>query len=376
MEKSCTSKDSITSNNTDNIVISDEKSDVYISTNNNINDNIEDEIKVENIVEDETSDPSINNLISIKDASGTTCLRLLGNSSTVTESRRVLLKVEKNKFEYPLLKTSNLFTKLNFPIVESIQVTQTPRTETYNIPVNCNSKTGNVTVDFTDVSLKLFVSYSVELYNVIPGSIISDECIDIRNIDVYSFEKDTFFATPFYICFTKKVPQFAPNDFLVTLTTSTPVVSPVCEFSDYYLYEVDVDIEVALSPIVIVDPSDTISIAALNTQLGNIDLSNNKFTRGELETITELDLSNNPNLDFTIFLYLVNLKKLNISNVAYDNYKLTYLENLLNLEILIAKNNYFTDYISIGKILSLKELYLDNDIITTFAIKLNNSNNN
>lgn len=371
-------KDEVVSNDVNSNITFDDKVEIIKPLDDNIetlkpldynvDDTREEEVSIQSNSEAEANViPTDDNSISIKSNNDTACLKLLDNSYTITQSRRVLLKVEKNKFKYPLLKTSDLFVNLNFPVVESVQVTQATRTETYDLPIGCTNNLESASVNFTDVSLKLFVSYSVELYNNTPDKLISGGCIDIRNIDIYSFEKDTFFAAPFDICFTKQVPNFEPNDFLINLTTTTPVVSPVCEFSDYYLYEVDVDIEITLSPIVIVDPNDTVTLTALNTLLGKPDLSNNKFTRGELEAITELDLSDDPNLDFTIFLYLVNLKKLNISRIAYDYYKLTYLENLISLEILIAEDNYFTDYTSIGKITSLKELYLDNDIITTSA---------
>ncbi len=294
------------------------------------------------------------------------CLNALENYESVT-NKNILFKVEKSKFDYPTAKSTTLKVKGNLPIITDIQLALEKKQFTDNILIqnacdNGKEIYGSYTLDYTSAQMKLFVDFSVVLYNRISDEIT--ECPDsISNLDIYGLEKSSIETEQFDYCYLGDCIGLSPYDFSVDIIPIQTEVSPVLEFEEYYLYIVSVDVVITFLPPVTLNTTDTQTLAAINAQLGE-DPTNNVFTRGQLASITRINLSNNPDLDFDIFQYLFNLIELNISSTTSDPAKLSKLSVLKKLEILTAKNNSINDYLPFADLTSLKELYLDNDVIT------------
>lgn len=333
-------------------IISEEVQDI----NNSISNKNEQTIEKTSITNKRDINSTFNKVETIPDyiptvlSSDTECLKKLQNPQTIMEYKRILFKIDKSKFQYPFLKDTELITYLNLPIVKNVQYIQEKNQKTYTLNIDkCPDAKGYYTVDYISISANLLVDFSVALYK---HKTITQSCPDdINNLDIYGFESDSLLTQPFEFCYTGEVINFTPFDFSVELTTTTPLVEPVCEFDDYYLYEVDVNVSISLLPNIILSSTDSKTLKALNEAIGNTDLTNNKFTRGQLASITELNLSNNPNLTYEVFPYLINLKKL------------------------IARNNYIKDYTFLENIISLEYVDLSNDTISTTSTNLLNTFN-
>lgn len=297
------------------------------------------------------------------------CISSLEQYQTTT-GKNILIKVEKSKFNYPTAKSTTLKTKSNLPIIKSVQSSQETKKITQNIPLRgvCPNQQviGSYSIERTLANVKLLVDFSVLLYNTIDNNIAICPN-DISNLDIYALEDASFVDEPFYFCYTGDCVGLTPYDFSVQINTIQQEVSPVCEFDDYYLYVVGVEIQISYLPPITINTTDTQTLAAINAQLGKPP-TNNVFTRGQLASITTLNVANDKNLDFSIFQYLFNLVELNISNTTSDPAKLSQLSVLTRLEILIARNNYIQDYTPFGSLTSLRELYLDNDLASPFRV--------
>ncbi len=366
-----------------------EKKDIISQEVQNINSSISSENNVDNTINEVNATSNTTTLNSEAE-----CLKKLQNPRSIIEYKRILFKIDKSKFQYPFLKDTELTTYLNLPIVRNVQYIQEKNQETYTINIGeCPYAKGYYTINYTSISAKLLIDFSVALYK---QKTETENCpYDINNLDIYGFDSDSFLAKPFKFCYTGDTLNITPSDFSVELTTITPVVRPVCEFDNYYLYEVDVNILISLLPNIILNYTDEKTLEALNKPVGNTDLTNREFSRDQLASIHELDLSsnpeltyevfpylinlnkldvsNNPNLNFNIFQYLGNLVELNISNTTSDPIKLNNLAYLYNLKILIARDNNITNYEPFRDLVTLIELYLDNGLpsstsFTTFQV--------
>ena len=296
------------------------------------------------------------------------CLNSLENYQS-SATKNILFKVDKSKFNYPTAKSTTLQVKSNLPIIKNIQYSQEKKQSSDNIQIEnfCTSKDiyGSYTIDYTLAQVKLLVDFSVILYNTINTDIeVCPE--DISNLDIYALEETSFIDEPFDFCYIGDCVGLTPYDFGVEINTLQQKVSPIYEFDDYYLYLVGVRISINFLPPITINTDDTQTLAAINEQLGEPP-TNNVFTRGQLASITYLNLSNNTNLDFDIFQYLFNLVELDISSTTSDSVKLSKLSVLNRLEVLIAKNNNIEDYTPFANLTNLRELYLDNNLTSTFT---------
>lgn len=296
------------------------------------------------------------------------CLNSLENYQS-SATKNILFKVDKSKFNYPTAKSTTLQAKSNLPIIKNIQYSQEKKQSSDNIQIEnfCTSKDiyGSYTIDYTLAQVKLLVDFSVILYNTINTDIeVCPE--DISNLDIYALEETSFIDEPFDFCYIGDCVGLTPYDFGVEINTLQQKVSPIYEFDDYYLYLVGVRISINFLPPITINTDDTQTLAAINEQLGEPP-TNNVFTRGQLASITYLNLSNNTNLDFDIFQYLFNLVELDISSTTSDSVKLSKLSVLNRLEVLIAKNNNIEDYTPFANLTNLRELYLDNNLTSTFT---------
>lgn len=298
-----------------------------------------------------------------------------GNTYYTTGKRKVLFKVEKYKFDYPVPKTTTLYYYPNLPIIQSLELTKNIKhdnTKTTTIICNNQSVVIPIEFDYEEITFKPYVSYSVALYNQKPP-IIFDPAkgdFDINNLDIYTLENDALFLTPFTMCFSSPAKNFEPSDFLVELSVTDPLggkVSPVCEFDSYYLYEIELEIKLSLSPLIDLSSINIETLNVLNAKL-NKPSGNTLFTQGELDFVTSIDYSGLTNLDYNIFDYLLNLRILNISNTNASvnaNSNFIHLNNLIRLTTLIAQNNHFTDYSAFSLLTNLVNTLTSIDIKNT-----------
>lgn len=284
-------------------------------------------------------------------------------------NRNLLIKVEKSKFEYPILKSVTLFSYANLPILQNLDVTE--KTVKYNTTLeNVCPQPIPVVVEYKQVTLKPYISYSVALYNDKPYPPISNNCID--GLDIHVLENDSFLGDSFILCLPLNSPSFKAVDFLVEAVTSPTTVSPLGEIGDYYFYEVNVDFH--LKPAPPVEVTDESTVEALNKALGRPEGSTDPFTRGELESITTLDLSGGVPEDFSVLQYTPNLTSLDISKTNATDSDLSYVGNLPNLEVLVAQENNITDISALSNLFKLKSLDLSNPNVSTFSVKAASQN--
>lgn len=298
-----------------------------------------------------------------------------GNTYYTTGKRKVLFKVEKYKFDYPVPKTTTLYYYPNLPVIQSLELTKNIKhdnTKTTTIICNNQSVVIPIEFDYEEITFKPYVSYSVALYNQKPP-IIFDPAkgdFDINNLDIYTLENDALFLTPFTMCFSSPAKNFEPSDFLVELSVTDPLggkVSPVCEFDSYYLYEIELEIKLSLSPLIDLSSINMETLNVLNVKL-NKPSGNTLFTQGELDFVTSIDYSGLTSLDYNIFDYLLNLRILNISNTNASvnaNSNFIHLNNLIRLTTLIAQNNHFTEYSAFSLLTNLVNTLTSIDIKNT-----------
>lgn len=346
------------------------ESDFFISSYDEAsitnNENLEFKISQNN---NDTSIENYNN-ISTQNANSD-CWNLLDTSSNnyyTSGKRKVLFKVEKYKFTYPIPKTTTLYYYPNLPIIQSLELTtKTKHDNSQTTTIICNSQQVVVPIefDYEEITFKPYVSYSIALYNQKPLGLFeqydsSKENYDINNLDIYTLENDALFLTPFTMCFPNTNKNFLPSDFIVDILISNPLgetVSPVCEFDSYYLYEVEVEIDIRLSPILDLSSIDLSTLNVLNAKLDK-PYDNTLFTQSELNSITSIDFTNLNTLDYNIFNYILNLESLNISNTNANlntDSNFIHLNNLIKLKSLIAENNHFVDYSAFALLTNLTD---------------------
>lgn len=314
--------------------------------------------------------------MSIKDSSSD-CLISLdthGNNYYTTGKRKLLFKVEKYKFNYPVPKSTTLYYYPNLPIIQSLEVTTNPKKSSDTTTITCGGKSVVIPIqyEYEEITFKPYVSFSVALYNQKPPGLFNNNKppTDIENLDIYALENDALFLIPFTMCFSDVSKTFVPSDFSVNVTVTDPLggtVSPVCEFDTYYLYELEVEIELQLSPLIDLSFINLDTLRVLNLILGKPE-DNTLYTQGELDYVINIDYTGVANLDYAIFDYLLNLRILNISstgaNIDSDS-KFAHLNNLIRLTTLIAKNNNFLDYsafsLLINLVPTLTTISIDND---------------
>ena len=284
-------------------------------------------------------------------------------------SRNLLIKVEKSKFEYPVLKSVTLFSYANLPILKNLDVTE--KIVEFNSTLeNICTQPIPVVIEYKEVTLKPYISYSVALYNNKPNPPISNNYID--GLDIYVLENDSFLGDSFNICLPLNSPTFKAVDFLVEAVANPDKVSPIGDIGDYYFYEVNVDFKLKLAPPV--EVTDQSTVEALNKALGRPEVSTEPFTRGELESITTLDLSGGVSEDFSVLQYTPNLTSLDISKTNATDSDLSYVGNLPNLEVLVASENNITDISALSNLFKLKTLDLSNPNVSTFSVKMTSQN--
>ena len=309
------------------------------------------------------------------------------NTYSTTVRRKILFKVEKYKFDYPVPKSTTLYYYPNLPIIQSLEfTTQIKHDNTQTTTIVCNNQSVIVPIefDYEEIKFKPYISFSVALYNQKPPTIFdpSKSDFDINNLDIYTLENDALFSAPFTMCFPVDSKNFVPSDFIIDVAITDPLggaVSPIYDFDSYYLYEVEVEIEIKLSPAIDLSSINLDTLNVLNTQLNKAQ-NNTLFTQGELNYITSIDYTGLTSLDYTIFAYLLNLKILNISNTNAKinaSVNFAHLNNLVNLTTLIAKNNKFVDYSAFSLLTNLvntlTSIDIQNDntrfftILTTFG---------
>ncbi|MGL5345860.1 MAG: leucine-rich repeat domain-containing protein [Peptostreptococcaceae bacterium] len=355
-----------------NVVSYDESSrDKAIVDENNYDDSdislsLDQAITNETQVNTEELKEFINSEVNIK-IDEDTCFDVLdtkGNSYYTTGKRKILFKVEKYKFNYPVPKSTTLYYYPNLPIIQSLEYTTKTKTDkTKTTTIICNNQQVDVPIEYEydEVTFKPYVSYSVALYNQKPSCLIdtSKGDFDINNLDIYTLENDSLFLIPFTMCFPKPAKVFYPSDYLVEVSIVNPIggkVSPVCEFDSYYLYEVEVIIELTIAQSVNLNTINMDTLNVLNAKLDK-PFGNTIFTQCELESVTEIDFStlntlNNSRistvyLDYNIFDYLPNLSILNISGTNANqntSSNFAHLNNLHKLTRLIAADNNFNNY--------------------------------
>lgn len=299
-------------------------------------------------------------------------LKILSEDIIYTSTdRKLLFKVDKDSFTYPITKETKLYPYPNLPIIKDLNYTENSKSKLEKTTITCNSIPVEVpvSIEYVEVTFKPYVSYSVALYNSKPADSIPNICpLDINNLDIYSFEKDSLFLNPFVMCFPNSVPNFVPGLFSLDVKVVEPdvgFVEPILEFEDYYLYELTVRITLSLAPAIDLSFINIDTLNVLNLDLGKPS-GNTLFTLLELYSFTTIDFSNLTNLDYNIFTYLINLITLNISNTnAQASLDFNKLNNLTSLEVLIARNNHFTDltiFNSLTNLISkLKSLDIGND---------------
>ncbi|MCR8744700.1 leucine-rich repeat domain-containing protein [Romboutsia lituseburensis] len=389
----CDSSDSIKQSKLLSIDNSSANDDHEISETNNLNlssipdyeflDTPTNEKEVSNEV---SSEENLSNTVSYSDvtiqSTPTPCVRLLGSRGNyyTTGKRHLLFKVDKSKFSYPVPKSTDLYYYPNLPIIQSLETTESIKNMSNTTDITCSSKKVSVPIilEYKEINFKPFVSYSVALYEQKPTTTppINDP-FNINNLDIYSLENDALFLTPFQMCFNKNVPKFTPNQFLVEVTVVSPLggkVSPTCEFEDYYLYELEVEITLSLAPDVNLSSINQDTLAVLNKKL-NKPLNNTIFTVLELASVTEINYANVTNLDYNIFKYLTSLIDLDISNTnAQTNPNFNQLNNLTSLQNLIARDNNFTNltpFLSLTNLFaSLKTIDFGLETTTLFSFDL------
>lgn len=298
-----------------------------------------------------------------------------GNTYYTTGKRKVLFKVEKYKFDYPVPKTTTLYYYPNLPVIQSLELTKNIKHDnTQTTTIECNNQSVIIPIefDYEEITFKPYVSYSVALYNQKPPIVFdpTKEDFDINNLDIYTLENDALFLTPFTMCFSSPAKNFEPSDFLVELLVTDPLggkVSPVCEFDSYYLYEIELEIRLSLTPVIDLSGINIDTLNVLNAKL-NKPSGNTLFTQGELDFVTSIDYSGLTNLDYNIFDYLLNLRVLNISSTNANvntASKFIHLNNLIRLTTLIAQNNHFTDYSAFSLLTNLVNTLTSIDIKNT-----------
>ncbi|MGL5329031.1 MAG: leucine-rich repeat domain-containing protein [Peptostreptococcaceae bacterium] len=373
-------------NNPSNTELNTSINDEKIQTTKDINVNIPEEEN--NIIENTNDDIDLfiknttADIVNLSNQSSDNCFQILSSTDNyyTTGRRRLLFKVKKNKFNYPAPKSTSLYYYPNLPILESLENTESIIVKNTTTTIICNGKNVDVpiSIEYKLVNFKPYVSYSVALYAKKLDENLPGACeFDINNLDIYALEDDSLFLIPFEMCFPKDVPKFDPSQFLVTIDVVEPtlgIVNPVCEFEDYYLYEIQVEIKLELAPAINLDTINQDTLNILNSKLNKLS-GNTLFTKLELDSFTEIDFSNVSNLDYNIFEYLPNLVYLDISNTnAQDNNNLSKLNSLASLETLIARNNKFTDLSQFSNLTNLiptlNILDIGNDPVTPYAFSI------
>ncbi|MGL4912344.1 MAG: hypothetical protein ACRC3Y_07920, partial [Romboutsia sp.] len=380
------------SNNENNLLYESEKNvkDFFIASYNeqpvindvNLDNKISEVVDVEDNPLQNSNDALVENHSNIfTQGSNSQCWSALNTGSNnyyTTGKRKVLFKVEKYKFDYPLPKTTTLYYYPNLPIIQSLELTtRIKHDNSQTTTITCNGQQVIVPIefDYEEVTFKPYVSYSIALYNQKPPGLFdpSKESYDINNLDIYTLENDSLFLIPFTICFPAPAKNFSPSDFIVDISISDPLggtVSPVCEFDAYYLYEVEVAIELKLSAIIDLSSIDSSTLNVLNTKLGKSS-GNTLFSQGELNSVTSIDFMGLATLDYNIFNYLLNLEILNISNTNANintSSNFVHLNNLIRLTTLIAENNYFTDYSAFALLTNLIGNLTTIDLQNTYSL--------
>lgn len=307
-----------------------------------------------------------------------------GSTYYTTGKRKVLFKVDKYKFSYPVPRSTTLYYYPNFPIIQSLDFTaKTNHDNSKTTTILCNNQQVTLPIEYIydEVTFRPYVSYSIALYSQKPSCLFdSTKCdFEISNLDIFTLEDDSLFLNPFTMCFPSPSKNFTPSDFLIEVSVTDPLlgtVSPVCEFDTYYLYEVEVIITLTLSPVVNLSTIDLNTLNVLNYTLGK-PADNTLFTQCELESVTEIDFSGlykysfsikSIGVDYNIFDYLPNLVSLNLSNTdasTNSSSNFTHLTNLLKLAHLNLSNNNFTSIpIEISYFYSLVELIISDNSIS------------
>ncbi|MGL6105109.1 leucine-rich repeat domain-containing protein [Romboutsia sp.] len=301
------------------------------------------------------------------------------------EIRTLLIPVKKSKFSYPYSKSTSLLCYPNLPIIESLFTSTEIRQNSFPIQGICPEKSVNIFINYKDVALTPCISYSVALfslqfdYNNNPIQDISTinnpyQISQIENVDIYGFENDSFEGITFNLCQNINNIPFRAVDFLIDLEILTgvtysglffPIIRPIREVEDYYLYEIEIKINVYKAPPI--QPSDIQTQEALNIALGRPSGSTEPFTPGELESITNLNLANNSNLDPSLLKYTPNLIYLDISNCDLDNIDTAYLQTLQSLEFLDISSNGVSSLEMIKDIKTLKILNISGCDITDLS---------
>lgn len=369
---------------------------IYFSLNNNIiKVNIKEEINISDNLSNSTEE-TLNILGTVDEENlddlnkeNNLFVKVIPHDAEIysVEYRKLLIPVKKTKFKYPYSKSVALLCYPNFPVIENLYTDTEIKYSSSPVEGVCTDQNVIGLIEYKEVLLTPLISYSLALFNFqldVDGNPIQDilevsslyEISQLDNVDIYALQNDSFEGQSFNLCQHLNDIPFKSVDFLIDLEIVSgitdsfliyPMAYPIDEVEDYYLYEVEVKVSVYDAPPIVIPPSQPKTQEALNKALGRAEDSTQPFTPGELESITNLDFSNDNTLDTSILRYTPNLTYLDISSCNLDDLDTFYLQTLNSLETLIISNNDITNLEIIKNLKSLKLLNISGNNITDLS---------
>ena len=260
---------------------------------------------------------------------------------------KITLRVNKNMFQYPILKSNDLIVHISNPMINDISIID---------DTSCNDSTIDKS-HYKKVLINSKINVSIALYK---NKKENDNLDNLNSLDLYKSESIQISIDNCEFCIRKDYPELTIYDFLVSVYSNEYIINPIDISENFYIYELNIEAKLDLAPLITIPPENSNLIKMLNYTLSK-DENNTEFTHGELSSLNILYYANDSNLDFSIFKYFINLDRLYLSYNYFDSLP-KYFENLSKLSNLsylhLAENNLSSLPENFANLINLEELYL------------------
>ncbi|WP_332523176.1 leucine-rich repeat domain-containing protein [Terrisporobacter sp.] len=263
-----------------------------------------------------------------------------------TSNNNILFRIPRDMFKYHTLTSKYLLVHISLPVIDEIQIK-------YGLSCNENNCITDTVSDYNKVFVKIFANFTVSLFN-------NTSITSYNDLDVFACKSGRISIDYTEFCLENNYSQLTIYDFLAKLYTDETIIQPVDEDESSYIYELEIKGNTELQPLVVIDYNHKNTLEELNKKL-NKSISNNKFTRGELYSLSALFFSDESDFDFNIINYMPNLEKLYLWYNYFD-YIPTEFNNLYNLSKLkvlnLERNNICNLSHKLGNLINLQEIDL------------------
>lgn len=279
--------------------------------------------------------------------------------------RKLLFKIQKNTLSYPYLKSKTLKVVLDNSLIRDFEVIDSLDEEVIPIKNPCGDDLPHIYGEY--FSDNVYLNCSISYF----GYLVGDKDV------VLAMEEDFFTISSFLYCGCEIVSNPTIYDFQINLSTPCNTLNPISETKEYYIYQLSVDANISLLPIIEINPPNSPLLPQLNLYFAKPEW-NNKFTHGELAYINSLYYVNfdiNTTSFKELLKYFINLDELIIFSCNYYN-PYDEMFNLINLRYLDLANNKISSLSNkIGNLNNLQTLYLYDNNLTYLPPEIGFLNN-